>query len=120
MFKGNLPDKCPPQEVEEQDVVLYRLVIPGDAEESFKNHIELFPERENYKNMCEAHGLSFFDNIKELNKLLSKENNEGKAIAKVTIKPNYGVISKKPSRKGHFTLWLYKNFNPELVTVELI
>ena len=41
MYKSNLPERCPPQDVEEQDVVLYRLVIPGDAEESFKNHIDL-------------------------------------------------------------------------------
>ena len=120
MFKSNLPDKCPPHDVEEQEIVLYRLVAKNDKEESFKNYVELFPERKNYFSICAAYGLSFFDNISAVKDLLDKNNNNGKAIAKVTIKKDYGVLTKKPSKKGHFTLWLYKNFNPNEVEFELI
>jgi hypothetical protein len=45
MFKSALPANCPPSEVEEQEKVLYRLIVLGDPVESFKNHVELFPEK---------------------------------------------------------------------------
>ncbi|MBC7747874.1 MAG: hypothetical protein H7Z76_04715 [Methylotenera sp.] len=56
MFKSALPSNCPPSEVEEQEKVLYRLIVPDDPVESFKNHVELFPENKNYPKECKAHG----------------------------------------------------------------
>lgn len=120
MFKSILPANCPPSEVEEQEIVLYRLIVPGDPVESFKNHVELFPERQHYNLDCKAHGISLFDNIKPIEDLLTKENNSGKVIAKVSIKKNHGVLSKKPSKKGHYTLWAYNNFDPTIISIELV
>lgn len=120
MFRGVLPANCPPQEVEAQEMVLYRLIVPGDLVESFKNHVELFPENINYPAECKAHGISLFDNLKPLEYLLSKENNTGKAIAKVEIKKDHGVLSKKPSKNGHYTLWAYDHFDPATINVEIV
>jgi hypothetical protein len=120
MFKSALPANCPPSEVEEQERVLYRLVVPGDPVESFKNHVELFPEKKDYLKQCIPHGISFFDNLKPFEDLLSKENNTGKAIAKVEIKKNHGVLTKKPSKKGHYTLWAYDHFDPATVNMEIV
>ena len=120
MYKSELPINCPPIEVEQQEMSLYRLITPDDLFESFKNHVELDDENLAYKTNCKAYALSIFDNIKEVKSLLDKENNEGKSIAKVKIKKEYGVLSKKPSKKGHFSLWLYTSFNPSDVTFELI
>lgn len=120
MFKSTLPANCPPSEVEEQNKILYRLVVPGDPVESFKNHVELFPENVNYQTECKAHGISLFDNLTPVKDLLSKENNTGKAIAKVEIKEDYGVLTKKPSKKGHYTLWAYDHFDPTSVNIEIV
>lgn len=120
MYKSVLPNNCPPNDVEQQDMSLYRLMLPNDLNESFKNHVELFEENMHYKTECKAYAISFFDNVDMVKKLLNKENNEGKIIAKVNIKKEYGVLSKKASKTGHFSLWLYENFNPNDVTFELV
>lgn len=120
MYKSELPKNCPPSDVEQQELSLYRLITPDDLNESFKNHVELDEDNLAYKNNCKAYALSFFDNIEKVAELLNKENNEGKIIAKVNIKKEYGVLSKKPSKTGHFSLWLFNNFNPSDVTFELI
>lgn len=120
MFKSVLPFNCPPKEVEQQDMLLYRLMTPDDLVESFKNHIELDEENLAYKTQCKPYALSFFDNIEKVKDLLCKENNKGKVIARVKIKKEYGVLSKKPSRNGHFSLWLFEGFDPGNVTYELI
>jgi hypothetical protein len=120
MYKSKLPFNCPPSDVEQQEMSLYRLMIPDDLIESFKNHVDLYPDNISYKTDCKTYAVSFFDNIDMVKKLLTKENNEGKIIAKVNIKMEYGVLSKKPSKTGHFNLWLFNNFNPNEVTFELI
>ena len=120
MFKAALPTNCPPQDVEEQEKVLYRLIVPSDPVESFKNHVELFPEKMQYQTECKAHGISLFDNLKPFENLLSKENNTGKAIAKVEIKKNHGVLTKKPSKNGHYTLWVYDHFDATTIRMEIV
>lgn len=120
MFKSALPANCPPSEVEEQEKVLYRLIVLGYPVESFKNHVELFPENKYYPTECKAHGISLFDNLKPVETLLSKENNTGKAIAKVEIKKNHGVLTKKPSKNGHYTLWAYDHFDPATINMEIV
>lgn len=120
MFKSQLPINCPPKDVEEQEIDLYRLVVPGNMVESFKNYNELEPENEKYKFICNAYGISFFDNIESVKDLLTKERNEGMAIAKIKITKNFGVLTKRRTLKGHYTLWLYQNFNPNVVNCEII
>ena len=120
MYKNELPKNCPPSDVEQQELSLYRLMTPNDLIESFKNHVELYEDNHLYKTECKAYAVSFFDNIDMVKKLLGKENNEGKVIAKVNIKKEHGVLSKKPSKTGHFSLWLFNNFNASDVTFELI
>lgn len=120
MFKSVLPFNCPPKEVEQQDMMLYRLMTPDDLVESFTNHVDLFVDNILYKTTCNAYAISFFDNIEKVRELLGKEINEGKIIAKVNIKKEYGVLSKKPSKNGHFSLWLFEGFDPGNVTYELI
>jgi hypothetical protein len=120
MYKSELPKNCPPSNVEQQELSLYRLMTPGDLIESFKNYVELDEDNLEYKTNCKAYALSFFDNIEKVKDLLGKENNQGKIIAKVNIKKEYGVLSKKPTNTGHFSLWLFNSFNPSDVTFELI
>ncbi len=120
MYKSELPKNCPPSNVEQQEMSLYRLMTPGDLFESFKNYVELDEDNLEYKTNCKAYALSFFDNIEKVKDLLGKENNQGKIIAKVNIKKEYGVLSKKPTNTGHFSLWLFNSFNPSDVTFELI
>lgn len=120
MYKSELPKNCPPSNVEQQEMSLYRLMTPGDLFESFKNYVELDEVNLEYKTNCKAYALSFFDNIEKVKDLLGKENNQGKIIAKVNIKKEYGVLSKKPTNTGHFSLWLFNSFNPSDVTFELI
>jgi hypothetical protein len=120
MYKIILPVNCPSHEVEPKDIALYRLMTPNDLIESFKSYVELDDENLTYKKKCKAYALSFFDNIEKVKELLKKENNEGKVIAKVNIKKEFGSLSKKPSDNGHFSLWLFKDFNPSDVSLVLI
>lgn len=120
MFKTQLPLNCPPSETSEQNIFLFRLFVPDDLEESFKNHVELFPLNISYYSNCKAYGLSFFDNLDAALDLLKKENNEGKVIAKVELTEQYGKLTNKATKKGHYTLWPYLNFDPHNVKYEII
>lgn len=120
MYKSELPKNCPPSNVEQQELSLYRLMTPNNLIESFKNYVELDEDNLEYKTNCKAYALSFFDNIEKVKDLLGKENNQGKIIAKVNIKKEYGVLSKNRTNNGHFSLWLFNNFNHSDVTFELI
>lgn len=120
MFKTELPHNCPPRDVSERGISLFRLVIPSNNAESFKNHVELFPDRNDLKNHCKANGLSFFDNIEALLPLLEKDINYDKKIARVTITEDLGKVSNTPTKSGHYTLWLYKSADIEKIEMELI
>lgn len=120
MYRSTLPSKCPPEKVEEQNKVLYRLFVPDNLPESFKNHVELFPENDKYKINCDAYGISFFDNLSSIKAILQKENNIGKTIAKVEVKKEFGVLTTKGNNRGHYTLWLYKSFNPSEIKYEIV
>lgn len=120
MYKSNLPKNCPPSDVEENDIVLYRLIVLGDMVKSFENYVEIYPENLDFIDNCKAYGLSFFNNIEKVKSLLMKDNNQNKMIAKVTIKKKFGVINKKPGKCGHYSLWLFENFNPDEVVYELV
>jgi hypothetical protein len=120
MFKVSLPKNCPPFDSESQEMTLYRLFVPNDVIESFKSHRELFPADLKYALECKANGLSFFDNITAVKELLARENNSGKVIAEVKINKDLGLLTKKASKKGHFTLWLFKNANLSTVTYKIL
>jgi len=120
MFKSELPKNCPPKEVSEKEIDLYRLIAEDDIQGSFETHVELFPDREDFKTNCKANGISFFDNVDALLPLLEKEINEDKKIACVRISEDMGKISNKPTKRGHYTLWVYENANIEKIKFEII
>lgn len=119
MYKSQLPPNCPPNNAYERKIVLYRLFHATDLTESYKNHVELYPTNEGYKTMCEAHALSFFDNIETLKGLLKKENNIGKKIAKVEINEKDGKLGERKNN-GHYNFWPYESLDINSVKFDFI
>lgn len=108
MFSDSLPANCPPANAQPQTISLFRLMVPDDLNTSFLNHVDLYPDNLSYKGMCDAHGLSFFDNLVKLKELVKKEINKNRIIAKVNITPEIGKLEKNNEKTGHYTLWLFK------------
>lgn len=121
MYRSELPKNCPPEEAIETEMFLYRLFVPDNPVESFKSHAELFPQNQSYVTECLPNGLSFFDNLDYPTELLQKENNQGKIIVRILVKKDFGKLCRTgKKKKGHYTLWLYKNFDPSLIQYEIV
>lgn len=121
MFKENLPSYCPPDKAKSDDITLYRLFVKDEAcEENFECYVNLYPENVKFHRQCLAYGISFFDNLIAINELRRKPGNSSKFVAQVNIKQEYGKLLKNNPQKGHYTLWLFEDFKPEVVEFNII
>jgi len=111
MYKELLPNNCPPCDASEQDIILFRAFYNSDSNDlaNYLSYAQLHTENEKYKNVCRAHGLSFFDTMETA--LLKTKKLDVHFIAKIQIKKDFGKLYLTNKNDGHYTLWLYNTFS---------
>lgn len=109
MFKVDLPENCPPNDVLSTKLKdIYRLVedVEQLTERDFMTHVE---KRISYPphRLCEAHALSFFTNYNGANNLRKKfKKFRNMDIARGNIPANFGVHQ---TINKHINFWCYKD-----------
>jgi hypothetical protein len=115
-YKNQLkfPDDCPPSdEIELEELDVYRVVAtfpPTDTD--FLSHKELDPTKDFGKNECISHAVSVSVSLKNILNIMKLPSQKGKkVVVKISLIKDSGVF-KKTCGEGHYSWWIYQNFDP--------
>ncbi|MCH8262728.1 MAG: hypothetical protein IIA77_06730 [Proteobacteria bacterium] len=114
-WPDNYPEEVPPEDSIPAKGIAYRFVkkIPPD-ENDFLMSREEVPDRnlETEIDIARSYGVSLFTKPEALEK--KRRYHPLSKIVFGTLVPELGKMSKKPSRRKHFTLWKCCNSKPHL------
>jgi len=110
------PTDCPKPGARNDEIGAYRAIkTDTPAPDDFIPVIILSPERD-YKDICEASGLSVFSDVQDLirkRKRLPGFRKLYKSIAFGTITPDSG-LHMSTGKDSHITWWVYVGFQPHV------
>lgn len=112
MFLETLPADCPPLEAAESDKWLYR-IIKGDQiqETDFWSFNKLNSQRQEYKELCKAWGLSLFEAKDSAIEIIKRKPDVGISVVEIFVTKSLGKLQLTNPKSTHHTLWLYDTFS---------
>lgn len=111
-YKLDLPETCPPKQAKTANLTSVYRLIGGDiiTETDLISHVEegkSFPPAK----LCEAHAVSFFQDLKTCEILKGKfKNLRNKTICEGQLTKECGVMDLFLN-ESHINLWVYKDVN---------
>lgn len=117
----SMPVDIPPEEIcIPANHVLYRLTKKEHITKfDLLSYYELDPEHDWGDKLGIAHGLSLFDDLSKVNKLIripSLKNSKG--VSKLTLNAQNGVVKQTTKNHYHYTWWKTSSF--DINTVETV
>lgn len=118
VWNTHLPENCPPQEAQDAEGALYRLVSHSSPHpEDFRSWRETNMSKDLPKGMteCQAGGLSVYRDKADANRTIKRIPRFRKSQPALGIlTPDFGKILFTPSKdsKSHHTWWLPSNTQP--------
>lgn len=122
-YKETLPENCPFADAKEDQRILFRIFSEeSPSGNNFMCYVSINPGRTDLVTNCKAYGLSFFDSREVAIDYIKRNPSLGRFVAAVEVKPEHGRLMLTNKRNGHYTLWLYKSFDPSKLNckIELI
>lgn len=113
MYKETLAQNCPFNDAKEDNKLLYRIFQFNDTNgNNFTCFAKLFPNRRDLQNNCKAFGISLFQKKETAIEYAKRNTKLGNFIASIQVRSNSGKLFLTNIETGHYTLWLYRTFNP--------
>jgi len=116
-FPVFFPEWCPPNDAREEAIDVFRMTKKNNfSSDDFYSHVILFPDREDFKKIDKAYGLSVYKDANDLikqRKRVPNLRNNWKFTAKGKTLPDCGVVKETPTNKNsHITWWIYDGAEP--------
>jgi len=101
-----LPDNCPPKSADKPNGEYFRLVENNPADEDdFISHRSRWPKKKFNVSECVARSLSVFSDLSGAEKLKKLPRHKSKAIVKLSLSEDMGLIKQTGRNKLHHSWW---------------